>query len=287
VNRNKGRMLKTPPASEERNGNKGGMPKDSAAMPTAIKVMAGVLLLGGLALAGLFVVGSMQQQAAQDQADQALQEQQQANEDLQKQLEDMQAKQDAQEKADLQKQIDELKGQQQNAQEKADLQKQIDELKEQQQKQVEQQQPATSGTDVVVVAPADAPEGVIAVAPSFDTTALAAQEESALAAAQAYYAAVEVGDYNATYSMLSSADQANYSLDEWLYANQQLDSAAAEFVVTGVALADTDWYYVYVDIYAPDGTVSSRTTEFRLEDGRWVHWLTAEEMDMFDQALSY
>jgi hypothetical protein len=270
-------MLEEPPPREEMkreevNGNKGVMPKDSSAMTNAIKVMAGLLLLVGLTLAGLFTLGSMQQQqqATQDKADQALQKQQQANEDLQKQLENMQAKQDAQEKADLQKQIDQLKAEQQD-----------------QQDQQAQQQPqvVVENNENITAPPSQAGQGEVVVTPGFNPNALNADEQSALDSAVAYYQAAEVGDYQTTWSLLSFEDQANYPISDWIAANQALDTGAAEFVVTDVYPDYDNLMWVDVDIYLPDGSVVHRTTEFALEDGMFRHWLTAEEMAMFDEAL--
>jgi hypothetical protein len=217
VNANKGIMLEEPPPREEVkreevNANKGVTPKASSAMTKAIMVMAGLLLLVGLTLAGLFALGYMQQQqAAQDKAGQALQEQRQANEDLQKQLEDVQAKQDAQEKADLQKQIDQLKSDRQT-----------------------HQPVVIENNENVTAQPSQAGPGTVGVSPDFNSGALDTSGQGVLNAAVGYYQAAEVGDYETTWNMLSFEDQANYPLSDWIYANTQLDTQAAEFVVTDV-----------------------------------------------------
>ena len=250
-------------------------PKKRRAEKRAVWALGGlVVLLVGLALAGFFAVGYVQQQqqkAAQDEADQALQAQQQANGDLQKQLEDMQAEQDAQEKADLQKQIDQLEADQE----------------EQQDQQA--QQPVVIESNEDFAAPDEAPEGVVAVAPSYNVDVATQEEVAVLTAAESYYESAEVGDYNTTWNMLSGADQATYSLGDWDYANNQLDSAAGEFVIYNVEPEPytTGWYYVDLTVYLADGTSFDRRTEFVYENGSWRHWLTSEEASMFDQALGY
>ena len=268
-------MLKDRPTiPTEVNGNKGVIvPKDSPAIATALKVMIGVLLLVAVALAGLFAVGYMQQreQAAQDQTQQALQ--QQANEDLQRQLEDMQAKQDEQERAELQQQLEEAQQSAEDAQQKAE------EAQQQAQEQAQVQQPQ------VVVETGDAPEGVVVTSP--DYTYSGSEAGDVLDAAIAYYQAAETGDYYYTYNHLSAPDQGYYTYDQWVYANNALDSAAGEFVIYDVTPESSpDFYYVSLTVYLADGTSYDRTTEFTYEPGRgWVHWLTSEEYDMFDSVL--
>lgn len=258
-------MLEEPPPREEVNANKGVTPKASSAMTKAIIVLSGLLLLVGLTLAGLFALGYMQQQqqAAQDKAGQALQEQKQANEDLQKRLEDVQAKQDAQEKADLQKQIDQLKSDQQT-----------------------HQPVVIENNENVTAPPSQAGPGTVGVSPDFNARALDTSGQGVLNAAVGYYQAAEVGDYETTWNMLSFEDQANYPLSDWIYANTQLDTQAAEFVVTDVwPTGDGRGYGVTVQVSLPDGSNFSRTTLFVSEGGTWRHWLTDSEMSMFDQAL--
>jgi hypothetical protein len=43
-------------------------------------------------------------------------------------------------------------------------------------------------------------------------------------------------------------------------------------------------YAVTVTVYADDSSFD-RTTYFIYEDGHWAHYLTGEEVDMFDGAL--
>ena len=100
--------------------------------------------------------------------------------------------------------------------------------------------------------------------------------------------AAEIGDYYTTYDLLSYEDQNYYTQDEWVTANTVLDSAAGEFVVTDAYPDDlglgVPTYAVTVTVYA-DGSSFNRTTYFIYEAGYWAHYLTGEEVDMFDGAL--
>ena len=73
-------------------------------------------------------------------------------------------------------------------------------------------------------------------------------------------------------------------------SNTNLDSAAGEFVVTGAYPADvgnySPTYAVTLSVYLPDGSSFDRTTYFTDEgNGYWAHWLSQEEMDLFNGAL--
>jgi hypothetical protein len=113
------------------------------------------------------------------------------------------------------------------------------------------------------------------------------EEAAAINGAIDYYQYAETGDYYTTYDLLSSEAQTYYTQDEWVTANTVLDSAAAEFVVTDAYQYDlglgVPTYAVTLTVYA-DGS-SVRTTYFIYEDGQWVHHLTSEEVNLFDDAL--
>jgi hypothetical protein len=176
----------------------------------------------------------------------------------------------------------------QQREQNADLQKQIDDLKAQQE---EQEQQSNKKPEQVVVeqnfaTPAEAPEGVVAVAPSYDVAVATQDEIAVLNAAEAYYAAAEVGDYGTTWNLLSADDQLSYPPEMWAQANTNLDSAAGEFVVYNVEpTGDPGFYYVDLTVYLADGTSFDRRTMFHWE-GYWAHWLTQEEMQMFGGALA-
>jgi hypothetical protein len=106
-------------------------------------------------------------------------------------------------------------------------------------------------------------------------------EEQALEAAQAYYAAAAAGDYNYTYDALSSASQSQLTEEEWVAANTDLGSDAGIYHVDSTNMVDDSTVAVYLTITAEDGSSFERTTQFVLENGIWKHDLTSEEYAMF------
>lgn len=214
--------------------------------------------------------------AVQPSEDQSAKEEQQSNreKELQQRVDELEREKDE----DLQRQIDELEAQQEEAQRQE---------KTQQEEAKVVVENAESGEDPTV-----APEGVVVISPDIVTNT--DLEGSALAAAVGYYRAVELGDYTYTYNALSLADQDNYTYDQWLYANDVVDSAAAEFEVFR-ALVDspntagvTGYPHVAdvgLTVFYPDGSLDTRYTYFVYEGGVWKHWLTAEEEGIFDSAL--
>ena len=138
--------------------------------------------------------------------------------------------------------------------------------------------------------PSQAPQGVVVVSPDYNVGAVTTEEAEVLDAAIGYYQYVEIGDYYATHSLLSADDQALYPLDTWVAANTTLDSEAGEFVVTDAYPEDIGTgypsYAVTVAVYLTDGSSSLRKTYFTNEgNGYWAHWLTQEEMNLFNGAL--
>ncbi|HSL00234.1 MAG TPA: hypothetical protein VK869_07835 [Rubrobacteraceae bacterium] len=221
----------------------------------------------GLVVVGVVFALMLSGCAAQQQAeDQDLQQQNQA---LQEQLAKEREK-------DLQAQNE-------------DLQEQINNLKEEQGKDESQAEEQEDSPQVVInnngLSPEEAEEGVVVVSSDFVPPSNNSEEIHVVNAAIDYYERAELGDYEGTYSRLNSQDQALLSLEEWVIANTNLDSAAAEFVVYDVYPEGSGWYYVDLMIYLPDGTSQTRTTQFVYEGGSWKKWLTGEEYDMFAGAL--
>ena len=190
-----------------------------------------------------------------------------------------------------------LEAQGQQAQQE-ELEKQIEDLEKQvaAQEQNEERQTSASHQDEpneeiqnVNTPPSQAPEGVVAVSSDFDVGAASAEEAAAINAAIDYYQYAETGDYYTTYTLLSSESQAYYTEDEWVTANAALDSAAGEFVVTDAYPYDLGMgaptYAIALTVYLPDGSSFNRTTYFVYERGFWAHQLTTEEVNMFDGAL--
>jgi hypothetical protein len=220
-----------------------------------LTALASFLLPGVLAI--LLAAGCAQSQGTQQALDQ-----QQQNKELQKEVDKLQK----QKQEDLQRQIDELKKQNEQAQQ------------QQPQVVVENNETNTGGNP--------APEGVVVTAPNYSSSG--GEAANVLSAAKAYYQAAEVGNYNYTYNRLSTSDQSRYTYDQWVSANNALDSAASEFVIYDVSPeSGRDYYFVSLTVSPADGSSFDRTTEFTYEPGRgWVHSLTSEEHDMFESNLS-
>jgi hypothetical protein len=111
-------------------------------------------------------------------------------------------------------------------------------------------------------------------------------EDSALAAAQDYYAAAAGGNYSYTYSNLSAVSQGQFTEDEWVTANTALGSDAGTYSVNSVEMVDDSTAEVQLTITSSDGSSSERTTRFVLENGSWKHELTPEEYELFAGATA-
>lgn len=206
------------------------------------------------------------QQALEDR--QALEDQQQQNEELQEEQEE------------ARQQIEQLEEEQEEQAEQAGQAGQEEQAAQNQEPQV-----VIENNESIATA---APEGVVAVAPSVPYGNTDPEWEPVQAAIE-YYQAAELGDWEYTYMHLSRPDQAYYTYDEWVYANNALETAAGEFVVYDIyqetAYLPVEVYNVGVTIYTVDGTSFDRRTQFVWENGRWVHHLTDEEVSLFDSVL--
>jgi hypothetical protein len=223
--------------------------------------------------------------------DQALEEQKQKNEELQKQLEEQK------EKEARRKEKEEEARQKELEQQVNDLQEKVEEQEKGQEQQ--NQEPDSSGDssgdsaegsiENSDTSPSQADEGVVVVSSDFNTAAATAEEAEVINAAIEYYQYAEIGDYDTTYNLLSYEDQSYYTRDEWIASNTVLDSAAGEFVVTDAYPDDLGLgiptYAVTVTVYTPNGSFN-RTTYFVNEGGYWAHFLSTEEVGMFDDALN-
>ena len=222
---------------------------------------------------------------------QALKDQQQKNEELQKKLDAQQKTQEEAKKQEADKKQEKLQ------QRLSDLEKKVEQNKSKPQGKSQPEPTKTAPPTVVIESnhnwtapPSQAPKGVVVVSPNFDVQDVNAEEAQVLDAAIAYYQDVEVGDYYTTHSLLSVSDQNRYPVDTWVRANTALDSAAGAFVVTDAYPEDIGngypTYAVTVEVYLNDSSSSSRKTYFVNEgNGYWAHWLTEEEIDLFNRAL--
>jgi len=216
--------------------------------------------------------------------DQALEEQKQKNEELQKQLDEQKEKEAQRKKKEEEARQKELEQQVEDLQDKVEEQE-----KEQNQESGSSGDASDGGIENSDTSPSQASEGIVVVSSDFDTAAATAEEAEVINAAIEYYQFAEVGDYYTTYSLLSYEDQNYYTQDQWVAANNSLNSAAGEYVVTDAYPDDlalgAPTYAVAVTVYAADGSAFNRTTYFINEGGYWAHYLSGEEVDMFDGAL--
>jgi hypothetical protein len=106
-------------------------------------------------------------------------------------------------------------------------------------------------------------------------------EESVRTAAEDYYAAAASGNYEYTYSKLSSYSQSQITKDEWVADNTTMGSDEAIYSVDAVQMVNDSTGNVFLTITSPDGSSSERATQFVLEDGSWKHDLTQEEYNIF------
>ena len=244
---------------------------------TKVRELLGVLavLVLSLAFAAGCSLGS----------DQALEEQKQKNEELQKQLDEQK------EKEARRKEKEEEAKQKELEQQVKDLQEKVEKQEEEQQDQASDSTSGSSegGIQNSSTAPSQADEGIVVVSHGFNTNAATAEEAEVINAAIEYYQYAEIGDYYTTYNLLSYEDQNYYTRDQWIAANTTLDSAAGEFVVTDAYPDDlglgVPTYAVTLTVYMADGSSFNRTTYFVNEGGYWAHYLSGEEVDMFDGAL--
>lgn len=256
-----------------------------------VRVLLGVLVVLSMAL--FFGAGcgqsSDQGQQSSDQS-QALEAQQQENAELQEKLDAQEEEQEAAEEQQAAAEREEL--QQENEELQEELEAQKGEQEESEPQETTPPEPEPDSPDVVIetAPPSQAPQGVVVVSPDFGNQAVTAEEAQALDAAISYYQAVEVGDYYTTHSLLSAYDQDYFPVDTWVAANTELDSAAGEFVVTDAYPEDvgngSPTYAVTLTVYLTDGSSSFRKTYFTNEgNGYWAHWLSTEEMSLFNGVL--
>jgi hypothetical protein len=249
-------------------------------MNQAAKVRVLLVMLVVLITALMFGTGCNQ---SSDQG-QALEEQRQKNKELQKELDAQKEKQEAAKQEEMEQQI-------------ADLEKKVEEKESEPQQTSQPEQQSNPQPEVVIdsnsdwtAPPSQAAEGVVVVAPDYNVGAVTTEEAEVINAAINYYQYAEIGDYYTTHSLLSTDDQAMYPVDVWVQANTVLDSAAGEFVVTDAYPEDVGngypTYAVLVTVYMPDGSTFNRKTYFTNQgNGFWAHWLSQEEMDLFNGAL--
>jgi hypothetical protein len=95
-----------------------------------------------------------------------------------------------------------------------------------------------------------------------------------------YYDAAARGDYDYTYGHLSQTDRLTFTKEDWVSANQNLQSDQASYQITDIRKAGLGGYDVELTV---DG--KPRKTTFVSEGGEYKHELSNEEYAMFAGAL--
>jgi len=130
------------------------------------------------------------------------------------------------------------------------------------------------------------PTTVIANSAQQPTQGAEGAKDSALAAAQDYYAAAATGNYHYTYNALSSYAQSQFTEHEWVANNVALGSDTAKYSIDSVRMVGAKTAEVHLTVISADGSSSERTTQFVLENGSWKHELTQAEYDLFADATA-
>lgn len=110
-------------------------------------------------------------------------------------------------------------------------------------------------------------------------------------AAEDYYQAAGMEDWEYTYEHLDSETQSMFTLEEWSQKNQyywELNSITYDILsVEVVPNSEELLTEVVVRITGEDGSSFIRTTYWVQEDGEWLHRFSQEEIDLFMPHLSY
>jgi hypothetical protein len=130
------------------------------------------------------------------------------------------------------------------------------------------------------------PKTVLANSSQQPTQGAESTKDSALAAAQDYYAAAATGNYEYTYNALSLYAQSQFTENEWVADNVALASDAAKYSIDSVRMVDAKTAEVHLTVISAEGSSSERTTQFVLENGSWKHELTQAEYDLFADATA-
>jgi len=116
-------------------------------------------------------------------------------------------------------------------------------------------------------------------------------ETEAQAAAEEYYQAAGVGDWDYTYEHLDSETQGLFTREEWFLKNQWFaDNGSVVYHIESVERLGTSsgiLVEVTLRLTYEDGSSSMRATYFVLEDGEWKHAFGQEERDLFMPDATY
>jgi hypothetical protein len=110
-------------------------------------------------------------------------------------------------------------------------------------------------------------------------------------AAEDYYRAAELEDWEYTYDHLDSETQSMFTLEEWSQKNQYYwDRSTITYDILSVEIVpDSEELLteVIVRVTGEEGSSFIRTTYWVSENGEWLHRFSQEEIDLFMPDLSY
>ena len=116
-------------------------------------------------------------------------------------------------------------------------------------------------------------------------------EAEARGAAEEYYRAVGVEDWDYTYDHLDGETKSRFTREEWFKKNQFFaDNGEVVYRIESVERLGTSSGLVVgvsLRLTYEDGSSSTRDTYFVYEDGEWKHAFGREEYDLFMPAVPY
>lgn len=115
-------------------------------------------------------------------------------------------------------------------------------------------------------------------------------ETEAQEAAEEYYEAAGLEDWDYTYEQLDAETRGHFSREEWFQKNEWFaDNGQVIYNIESVDQVGTSTEYLGVTLTLTyeDGSSSTRTTYFVYEDGQWKHRFGQEEQDLFMPDVPY
>jgi hypothetical protein len=116
-------------------------------------------------------------------------------------------------------------------------------------------------------------------------------EAEAREAAEGYYRAVGLEDWDYTYDHLDAETKSRFTREEWFKKNRYFaDNGEVVYRIESVERLGTSSGFVVgvsLRLTYEDGSSSTRDTYFVYEDGEWKHAFSQEEYDLFMPAVPY
>ena len=109
-------------------------------------------------------------------------------------------------------------------------------------------------------------------------------ETEAQEAAEEYYEAAGLDDWDYTYEHLDAETRSGFSEEEWFADNGEVIYNIESVDQVGTS---TEYLGVTLTLTYEDGSSSTRTTYFVYEDGQWKHRFGQEEQDLFPPDVPY